>query len=141
GTFLFPAASHRIFVAADTELKRSEFEPEVALAVPLSDAMDPKEVVEAANAVRQIVGSRGVIAWDSIGNRIVIRDHVVRARATYSLLQALVLPRGQASFEVQLISLDNDIHLQHGISWQSTYQFIALGLAAEINATIQGIQS
>lgn len=140
-TFLFPLAPHRIFVATDTEIKRSEFEPEIALAVPLPDAMDSKEVVEAANAVRQLVGARGVIAWDSVANRIIIRDHVIRARAMRSLLQALLLPRAQASFEIQLIELDSDVHYQYGISWQTTYQFIALGLAAELNATIQGITS
>ncbi|HEX4771795.1 MAG TPA: type II and III secretion system protein [Bryobacteraceae bacterium] len=140
-TFLFAIAPHRIFVATDTEIKRSEFEPEIALAIPVPEAMDPKQVVEAANAIRQTVGIRSGIAWDSAANRIIIRDHVIRARTAYSLLQAVLLPRGQASFEVQIMELDNDTQYQYGISWQTAYQFLPLGLAAAFPqvANIQGV--
>jgi general secretion pathway protein D len=128
GTFVFAISPHQIFVARDSEIKRNEFEPEIALSVHLPNAVDPKDIVEAANAVRAAVAARGVIAWDSAGNQVIIRDHVTRAQAARSLLEALLLPRAQVSFQVQLMTVDSDVMYQYGVSWQTSYQFLPLGL-------------
>lgn len=142
GTFLFAVDPHRIFLANDSELKRNEFEPEIALAVALPQAMDPKEMTEAANAVRTLLAARGVIAFDSDQRRLVVRDHITRALATRALLETLLLPKPQVRFEIQLISVDTDVRYQYGVTWQNTFQLTPLGAIAKLNvASLQSIAS
>ncbi len=122
GTFLFPISEKAIFVAADTESKRQEFEPEILLTFPLPNANDQKDLIEAANAVRSVLGSRAV-GWDSISRVVMIRDRVTRARTAYALLEALLLPKAQVSFEVQILALDTERNYHYGLALPTAFQF------------------
>ena len=139
-TFLFPVRSNLLFAAHDSELKRNEFEPEMVVTVPLPNALDPKDIVEAANAVRGALALRGSIAWNSGSRSVVIRDHVSKARAAQAMLEALLLPRGQVSFDVQLMTVDSDTLYTYGISPQDTFRIAALGLLSRLhNVTIPSL--
>lgn len=125
-TFVFPVSAHVVFFANDTELKRSEFEPTIALTVQLPDALDQKDLTEAANAVRGVLGLR-TLGFDSATRTVVIRDRVSRARLARSLLEALLLPKAQVSIEVQLMTLDTDRNFHYGIALPTSYQLVNLG--------------
>ncbi len=140
GTFAFADSPKRVFVARDTELKRTEYEPEIVEIVPLPNALDPKDIVEVANAVRGAIGLRGAISWNSGSRSIVIRDHISKARAARSVLEALLLPRAQVSFQVQLLTMDSDELYTYGVSPQNTFQLAALGLVSRIhNVTLPSL--
>lgn len=124
-TFMFPVSAHVIFFASDTEIKRSEFEPTIALAVPLPDALDQKDLTEAANAVRGVLGLR-TLGYDSSTRTVVIRDRVSRARLARSLLEALLLPKAQVSIEVQLMTFDTERNYHYGIALPTTYQVLGV---------------
>lgn len=123
-TFLFSIADKSVFVARDTEAKRQDFEPEVLLTFPLPNALDQKDLIEAANAVRSVLGSRAV-GWDSVSRTVMIRDRVTRARTAYSLLEALLLPKAQVSFEVQVLALDTERNYHYGLALPTAFQFSA----------------
>jgi general secretion pathway protein D len=128
-TFVFPVSTGALFVARDSETKRNEFEPVITVTVPLPDAVDPKEIVEAANAVRGALTLR-TISWDSAARTIVVRDHVTRANVARSLLEALLLPKAQCSIEVQLLAIDNDVNYHYGIALPTSftgYNFFHIG--------------
>jgi type II secretory pathway component GspD/PulD (secretin) len=133
GTFAFATAPRRIFVARDTESKRSEFEPEVVVTVDLPDAIDSRDVVDAANAVRGAIGLRGVVTWSPTEHKVIIHDHPERARVAAALLEQLVLPRAQVSFEVQMMAIDSDRTYVYGINWQTSYQLLPLGLFTRLH--------
>ena len=140
-TFMFPVNAHIVFFANDTALKRSEFEPTIALTVSLPDALGQKDLAEAANAVRGVLGLR-TLGYDSETRTVVIRDRASRARLARSLLEALLLPKAQVSIEVQLMTLDTDRNYHYGIALPTSYQLLNLGhiggfksvLATAINA-------
>ncbi len=139
-TFVFPVAGHRLFIARDSQIKRNEFEPVVVVTVPVPEATDTRDMVEAANAVRGVVGLRGAIAWDSVGRQVVIRETASKARVAESLLDALLLPKAQVRFAVQLMTVDSDELYQYGISWQNTFQALQLGLLSHLhNPTIPSL--
>jgi type II secretory pathway component GspD/PulD (secretin) len=129
GTFVFAVSPKVVFFAADTQQKRNEYEPTVLLTLPLPNAIDEKDVTEAANAVRGALGMRSV-GWDSIGRMVVIRDHISKARVARSALEALLLPKGQVSIELQFLTFDTDRSYQYGASLQTTYELLNFGAVA-----------
>jgi len=129
GTFVFPLSPRSIFVANDTEPKRSEFEPVVVLSVPIPDSTDPKEIIEAANAIRGVLSLR-TVAWDSANHTIVVRDRVTRARIAASVLEALILPKAQMSLDIQILAVDSETNYHYGAALPTSfpgYNFAHIG--------------
>jgi len=125
-TFVFPITEHMVFFAPDTEAKRNELEPSILLTFPLPDSLDERDLIEAANAVRGVLGLRSV-GWDSFSRTVLVRDHVSRARAARSLLESVLLPKAQLSIEVQFVTLDSDRSYQYGASLPTAFQLIDFG--------------
>lgn len=125
-TFVFPISPKIVFFATDTEIKRNEYEPVVLLTFPLPDALGEKDLIEAANAVRSVLSMR-TVGWDSIDRVVMIRDRATKARIGRDLLEAVLLPRAQVSFEVQILALNSDTSYHYGAALQTTYQLINFG--------------
>ncbi len=125
-TFVFPISQTTIFFARDTELKRAELEPNVLLSFPLPNALDQKDLIEAANATRGVLSLKA-IGWDSANRTVLIRDRYTRARVARSLLDALLLPRAQISIEVQFLTFDSDRSYHYGASLPTAYQLVDFG--------------
>jgi hypothetical protein len=125
-TFVFPVDASTLYFAPDTEVKRNELEPVVALTFPLQEALTERDLIDAANAVRGLLGLR-TMGWDSLNRMVVIRDKVTRAQVARSLMESLLLPRAQVSFEVQFLTLDTDRNYHYGMSLQTLFQFIYFG--------------
>ena len=125
-TFVFPVSKKAVFFATDTEIKRNEYEPTILLTFPLPDALNEKDLIEAANAVRSVLRLR-TMGWDSVNRTVMIRDHVTRARVARSLLEAVLIPRAQVSFDVQVLAINSDTNYHYGAALQTTYQLINFG--------------
>jgi general secretion pathway protein D len=125
-TFLFPISSQAIFVARDTRQKRDEYEPEIAVTVPLPDVTDNKMTTEAANAARQAFDLRH-IGFDNSGRTIVIRDKMSRAKAARVLLDSLIRPAAQVAIDVQILTLDDQSTIEYGLSLPNTFPVINFG--------------
>jgi general secretion pathway protein D len=126
GTFVFPIAEQAVFFARDTPAKRSQLEPSIQLSVPLPNVVDPKDLAEAANAVRGALNIRAM-AFDVGSRMVIVRDRVSRAHIARSLLEALLLPRAQVSIELQLVTLDSDRSYHYGVSLPTTFQLLDFG--------------
>jgi type II secretory pathway component GspD/PulD (secretin) len=126
GTFIFPIAEKHIMVARDSEEKRNQLEPHTLLTFPLPDALDQKDLIEAANAVRGVLTLRA-IGYDTVSRTVMIRDRVTRARVARSLLEALLLPKAQVSFEVQILSVDEERTYHYGLALPTSFSVIDFG--------------
>lgn len=125
-TFVFPFSAHEIVVAQDSENKRNELEPVVALTFPLPEAIEQRDLIEAANGVRSVMNLR-TIAWDSANRMVIVRDRVGRARVARALLEALLLPRAQVSLEVQFMTVDADKSYHYGTAMQTSFPLLFFG--------------
>lgn len=125
-TFVFPVTPSLIYFAPDTEVKRNELEPVEILTFPLQEALTEKDLIDAANAVRGLLNLR-TIGWDSSNRMVVIRDRVTRAQVARALMEALLLPRAQVSFDVQFLTVDTDKNYHYGATLQTLFQFIDFG--------------
>jgi type II secretory pathway component GspD/PulD (secretin) len=137
-TFVFPIAEQAVFFARDTAIKRAQLEPTILLTVPLPNAVDPKDLAEAANAVRGALNLRAM-AFDATSRIVIVRDRVSRARIARSLLEALLLPRAQVSIEVQLLTLDSDRSYHYGVSLPTTFQLVDFGHIGALRAILSGV--
>ena len=126
GTFTFAVSPKQIFVARNTENKRNQFEPQALLTFQLPNALEQKDLVEAANAVRTVLKIRS-IGWDSVNRTVMVRDRVTRAKITYGLLEALLLPKAQVSLEVQIISVDTQKMYHYGVALPTSFQLGLFG--------------
>jgi general secretion pathway protein D len=127
-TFVYPVSSKVIFFAQDTERDRAEYEPNVLLTFQLPNALDEKDLVEAANAVRSLLNLR-TIGWDGVNRTVMIRDRISRARVARELFDALLLPKAQVSLEVQFLTFDTDRSYHYGVSMQTATELLDFGLA------------
>jgi general secretion pathway protein D len=125
-TFIFPISQHDIFVARNTLAKRSALEPHVLLTFPLPNALEQKDLIEAANATRALLSIRS-IGWDTANRMVLIRDRYTSARIARSVLEALLLPRAQVSLEVQFLTFDSEVSYHYGVSLQTAYQLVNFG--------------
>jgi hypothetical protein len=125
-TFIFPVSQHEFYVARDTELKRAELEPQILLTFPLTNALDQKDLIEAANVVRTELTIRS-IGYDSANRTVMVRDRYTRATTARALLEALLLPKAQVSFEVEFLTYDSDRSFHYGLSLPTSYTFAYLG--------------
>ncbi len=110
-TFLFPISPTTIFVARDTSQKRDQFEPEVAVAVPLPDSADQKDVNEAANAVKGILQSQRILL-DGTTRTVVLRERLSKANIARALLESLLQPKPQVEIDVELLALDESTNME-----------------------------
>lgn len=125
-TFIFPVSAHEFYVAHDSELKRNQLEPQVLLTFPLTNALDQKDLIEAANVVRTTLNMR-VIGYDSASRTVMVRDRYTRANIARGLLEALLLPKAQVSFEIKFLTFDSDRSFHYGLSLPTSFNFADLG--------------
>ncbi len=139
-TFVFPVSSKVIFFAQDTEIKRAELEPVVLLTFPVPNALNERDLVEAANAVRAVLNLKA-IGWDSANRTILIRDRITRARVARDLFDALLLPKAQVELEVQFLTFDTDRSSHYGASLQTAYQMLDFGAVAASKSFLAPVTS
>lgn len=125
-TFLFPISPTTVFVARDTPLKRDQFEPEVAVSVPLPDSADQKDVNEAANAVKGVLQSQRIIL-DGATRTVVIRERLSKANIARALLESLLQPKPQVTIDVELLSMDDSTNMHYGLSLPTQYPLVNFG--------------
>ena len=137
-TFLYPVSAHEIVVAQDTENKRAELEPVVLESFPLPNAVEQKDIIEAANAVRGVLNIK-TIGWDSQNRVVLIRDRASRARAARGLLEAVLLPKAQVSLEVQFMTIDTDKNYHYGAALPTSFQLIDFGHVGAFQSILQSV--
>lgn len=126
GTFVFPISTHAIYVAPDTPAKRIEVEPDVLITLDIAPAMNAQALVEAAGAVKSALSLQH-IAWDTTNREVIIMDKASRAHVARSLLESLLLPKGQVRIEVEIFTIDREVNYHYGLSLPTSYQIWDLG--------------
>lgn len=128
------AVNERVaLVAKDTDPKRREIEPTMAIVIPFAEPLSPQDVQEAARAVQSTfdITKMGI---DNARRLVLFRDRVSRLRPAAALFQQLMLHRGQVALDVELLSVNKESTLDYGMRLQSAYQIVPLAASAPLNA-------
>lgn len=126
GSFVVPISRRLLLVVKDTEQKRRELEPTVFAAIPVPQAVVTQELVEIAQAVRQLFTLEHM-AWDSQRNLVVMRDRISRVVPARQVFEQLVHHRPQVDIELELLEVDRSYSLAYGVDLPTAFQLIYMG--------------
>ncbi|HXA05613.1 MAG TPA: hypothetical protein VNY30_12275 [Bryobacteraceae bacterium] len=141
GSFVVPISGRLFLVVKDTEQKRRELEPTVAMTVSVPPVTTSQELVEIGQAVRQLFTLEHM-AWDSQQNAVILRDRISRVAPARLLFEELLRYRPQVEIEMDLIEVDRTRSLAYGVDLPTTFPLAYLGTfrqgigAASIPSTI-----
>lgn len=126
GSFIVPISKRLFLVVKDTEQKRRDVEPTVLVTVPVPQATATQELVEIAQAVRQIFTLEHV-AWDSQQNMVILRGRVSAVVPARQVFEELLHHRSQVSIELDLLEVDRTYSLAYGVDLPTTFPLIYMG--------------
>jgi len=126
GSFVVPISSRLFMVVKDTEQKRKELEPTVAMTVSVPQATTSQELVEIGTAVRQAFALEHM-AWDAQQNTVVLRDRISRVVPARLLFQELLRYRPQVNIEVDMLEVDRTSSLAYGVELPASLPLAYLG--------------
>jgi type II secretory pathway component GspD/PulD (secretin) len=126
GSFIVPISGRLFLVVKDSEQKRREIEPTVAVTVPIPEATTAQELVEIGQAVRQLFTLEHM-AWDSQQNMVVIRDRISRVFPARQVLEELLHHRPQVVVDVELLELDHTYSLAYGLDLPTSFPIVYMG--------------
>ncbi len=134
-SFLVPISPRLIFIANDSQQKRTEFEQTAAVAVPFPETISVQELQEVATAIRGALDSQKIMV-DTTRHLIVIRDKVSKVRLAEKLLQDLLRPRAQVSIEVEILALDVSSTLNYGLQPQTSFPIVSFVMRSYLTRSI-----
>lgn len=125
-TFVVPLGPKLLMVYKDTQQKRAEGEPTVAVALSLPQPVQIQEAQEVARAVQQALEIQK-FAIDGSRRLVLIRDRVSKVRAAQNLYEQLLTHRSQILFEVELIDMAENYELSYGFDLPTSTALSFLG--------------
>jgi len=126
GSFIVPISKRLFLVVQDTEQKRREVEPTVLVTVPVPQAVATQELVEIAQAVRQLFTLEHV-AWDTQQNMVLLRGRVSAVVPARRVFEELMHHRPQVSIELDLLEVDRTYSLAYGVDLPTIVPLMYLG--------------
>jgi len=126
GSFIVPISSRLFLVVKDTDQKRKDLEPTVAVAIRVPQATSTQELTEISQAVRQLFQIEHV-ALDSQQSMVVLRDRISRVMPARQIFEELLHHRPQVEIEMDLLELDRSESLAYGLDLPTTFQLAYLG--------------
>jgi general secretion pathway protein D len=125
GSFIVPLSNKLFMVAKDTPQKRTEVEPSVAVAVPLTEATTPQDFTALITGVQQSLALEKV-AWDTQNNTVILRGAISKVLPARALLAELLHPRAQVMMELQFLEVSRNDVITYGIDFPDIFTLTPL---------------
>ena len=135
GTFWRPATAKLIFVAADTQQKRKDYDPEIEQTFPLTAAVDPTDMTEILRVVRDLTGIQH-IQQSANAHAITVRDTVQKVRLAGNIIRQIEQARGEVLLQIDILEVDLNNARKLGITPPSSTRLIPVssGLAQQVRS-------
>jgi type II secretory pathway component GspD/PulD (secretin) len=135
GTFWRAMTPKQIFVAADTQQKRRDFDPEIEQTFPLTAAVDPTDMTEILRVVRDLTGIQH-IQQSANAHSITVRDTVQRVRLAGNIIRQIEQARGEVLLQIDILEVDLNNARKLGITPPASLRLITLspGLAQQVRS-------
>jgi type II secretory pathway component GspD/PulD (secretin) len=124
-SFIIPLSSQKFMVAKDTQQKRTELEPYVAVMVYMREVTSQQELAAAITAVQQTFAVDKV-AFDSQQNTVIMRGPISKIVPARALFEDLMHPRAQVAIEMQFLETSRNNTLMYGLQLPTTFNVFPL---------------
>jgi type II secretory pathway component HofQ len=125
-SFVVPLSGRLVMVYKDTEAKRRDAEPTVAVTLPLPNPVTIQEAQELARAVQQAMEIQR-FAIDSSRRLVLIKDRVSKVRTAQKLYEQLLTHRSQVIIEVEVLDSSARRELNYGANLPTQTAMLLLG--------------
>jgi type II secretory pathway component GspD/PulD (secretin) len=123
-SFIVPVSERLIFVANDTTQKRTEFESNVAVAIPFGETLSVQDLQELATGIRGAL-DMGKLMVDTQRHLILVRDRVTKVRLAEKLILDLLRPRPQVAVDIQILTTDRSSTLNYGLTVPTAFPLVS----------------
>ena len=124
-SFVVPVSSNMFLIARDSQQKRTELEPTVAISIPLPEATSPTEFNSMIVAVQQALALEKV-GFDTTNNTVVIRDRLSKVLPAEALFHDLLYPRAQVVVDIQVMEVSRNDALTWGMNFPNLFSLTPL---------------
>ncbi len=124
-SFIVPLTGTVFLVAKDTQQKRQELEPSVAVEVQLPEPTNAQDFTALITAVQQSMALEKV-SWDTQNNTVVIRDRISKVLPARAMLEQLMRPRAQVLVEMQFLQVSRNDLVTYGIDFPTLFSLTPL---------------
>lgn len=125
GSFIVPVTQKIFLVAKDTQQKRAELEPNVAVEVHVSEAANQQDFNSMITAVQQTFGIERV-AFDTQNNTVIFRGPLSKVVPARAMFDNLMYPRAEVLVEMQFLQVSRNDMLTYGIDFQTMFPLVPL---------------
>ena len=124
-SFVVPVSTNMFLIARDSQQKRTELEPTVAISIPLPEATSPTEFNSMITAVQQALALEKV-GFDTSSNTVVIRDRLSKVLPAEALFHDLLYPRAQVVVDVEVMEVSRNDALTWGMDFPTLFSLTPL---------------
>ena len=120
GSFIVPLTAKRILVVRDTQQKRTEFEPHIAVEVHLPELLSQQDFNAAVTAVQQTFAVEK-IGFDSQNNTAIFKGAISKVLPARAMFEDLMDPKAQVMVEMKMVELSRNDVITYGLNFPTTF--------------------
>ena len=124
-SFLAPVNGRLALVVRDTQQKRTEMSPVMAIAIPIPDRVGVQDAADIMTAVQQTFDIRRIVI-DPAKKLIYMRDQVGKIEAARALFAELSRQRAQVEVEVEFFEVTKNNGINWGLGLPNSSSLVAL---------------
>ncbi len=125
GSFFVPLQPKRLLVAQNSERKRQDLEPMVAVVLSLPEPVSVQEVQELARAVQQTMELQK-FAVDNSQRLVLMRDRISKVRPAQQIFEQMMGARPAVAIEVEVYEMRRNRSLNAGTRMPSSTEIFAV---------------
>lgn len=138
-SFVVPLSDRVFMIYKDTQQKRAEAEPTVAVTLSLPNPVSVQDAQELARAVQQIMEIQR-FAIDAGRRLVMIKDKVSKVRAAQAIYEQLLTNKPQVMVEIDLMDTQGSRDLSYGMTLPTQTALSFLGRSAIGGRSITGLR-
>jgi general secretion pathway protein D len=120
GAFIFPLSDKLFMAAKDTQQKRTELEPAVAVTVHIPSTVTIQDAQELARNVQQTMEIRR-FGVDTVNRQVLMSDRISKVRPAQAILEQLLNYRSEVGIEIEFLQVTNTDLLNFGLNLPSAF--------------------
>jgi general secretion pathway protein D len=124
-SFVVPLTGKLFLVARDTQQKRNEVEPYVAVSLQIPESLTAQDFNAMVTAVQQTFAVEKV-AFDTSNNTVILKGAISKIVPARAMFEDLMYPKAQVGIEVKFLELSRNDMLTYGVDLQTAFSITPL---------------